>query len=105
MNTAINSHFARLTRTEVDELSDIVKEWRGSALTAGERNCTHCFLKVLTALGADFIKFKNSPRGKTVLKEIENGTTEEVESPDTGDAEGESQDVPEDNGAVGQDSL
>lgn len=85
--TAIHSNFIRFTKTAMDEFDAILKDYRGNGLTSTERNCQHCMLTVMKAVGTDYFKFKDSPRGKSVLKNLENGEQEgtpEEERSETG---------------------
>lgn len=77
LNSALRCGYARLTSPQLNEISDILNEHRGTALTRQERSCSHCLLQTLKRLGEEFYKFKDSPWGKKADNEEENSTEEQ----------------------------
>lgn len=77
--TAIHSNFIRFTHAEIEEFDKVLKEYKGQGLTRSQRTCQHCMLTVMKAVGTDYFRFKDSPRGKSILKAQENGSTAEEE--------------------------
>lgn len=84
--TATHSNFIRFTRSDIDKFDAVLKDYRGKGLTSTERNCQHCMLTVVKAVASDYFKFKDSPRGKSVLKQMENGEQEGTPEEERSDA-------------------
>ena len=68
LNSALHYNFARMRPGEVEEVSEALREHRGTPLTKQERTCSHCFLTAMKKLAADYFKFKDSPWGKKIDK-------------------------------------
>lgn len=74
--SAKNSNFARFPHRELLEFDKAVAKWRGKGLGNNEKTCPHCLLRLLKEVGAEYFRYKDSPRGKALLKSQENGETE-----------------------------
>ena len=76
LNSAYNSGFARFSAPELEQFSKVLEAHRGTPLSRQERSCPHCLLKTLKQVAEDFYKYEQSPRGKAVLKELNNESEE-----------------------------
>lgn len=76
-NSAIHSGFARFSAPELERFSKALANHRGTPLSRQERSCPRCLLKTLKQVAEEFYKYQDSPRGKAVIKELENGQTKE----------------------------
>lgn len=86
--SAKNSGFARFSAPELERFSQILSKHRGTPLSRQERTCPHCLLVTLKKVAEEFYKFQDSPRGKTIIKGLENakeenGNNNEVENGET----------------------
>ena len=78
LSSAYNSGYARFTAQELEAFSQVLSNHRGTPLSRQERSCPHCLLVTLKKVAEEFYKYQDSPRGKAVLKELENeGEAEE----------------------------
>ena len=74
--SAVHSGYARFTAKEVEAFSKILERHRGTPLSRQERTCPRCFLSTLKKIAEEYNKYEQSPRGKAVLKGLENGEAE-----------------------------
>lgn len=84
--SARNTNHARFPHQELIAFGAAVEKWRGDGLRQNEKSCPHCLLTLLKAVAVEYFKYKESPKGKALLK-AQNGTTETTE--DRGDSAGE----------------
>lgn len=77
LTSAKNSGFARFSAPELEKFSQILAKHRGTPLSRQERTCPRCLLKTLKQVAEEFYKYQDSPRGKALLKELNNGKAEE----------------------------
>lgn len=75
--SAKNTNYARVPHKELGELDSITKELRGNGLTASEKSCSSCFLKLLKWLAAEMIKYETSPGGRKKINS-ENAKEEDI---------------------------
>lgn len=78
MEIAATCGYIRITAPQVALLAECYEEAFGRALTRSQRTCSHCLKKAAVELYNDYLKYKNSPRGKKIDKE-ENADTEQTE--------------------------
>ena len=69
-NTALYSNFVRFTTRELNAFNEIVKEHRGQGLTPSQRTCPHCLLTEIKKIATEYFKYKESPWGKKLEKEL-----------------------------------
>lgn len=79
MQVAKTCGYIRLTSTQVMELAQLYNEAFGKELTRSQKTCGHCLQRVAVALYDEYLKYKNSPRGRKIDKE-ENANQEQTES-------------------------
>lgn len=78
--SARSTNYARFPHKELQKFGEAVEKWRGTNLTRNEQTCPRCLLKLLKEVCAEYIKYKESPRGKALLKaQKEDGEKEPVE--------------------------
>lgn len=76
---AKHSNYARFPHKEFMEFEKAVKVWRGEGLKKNEKTCPHCLLTLLKSICEDFEKYERSPKGKQILKSLEDGGQSEEE--------------------------
>lgn len=69
MEIAATCGYIRITAPQVALLAECYEEAFGRALTRSQRTCSHCLKKAAVELYNDYLKYKNSPRGKKIDKE------------------------------------
>lgn len=74
-NTAIRSNFVRFTTRELDAFNEVLVEHNGQGLSRSQRSCPHCLLTEIKKVAAEYFKYKDSPWGRKIEKEL-NGETE-----------------------------
>ena len=72
LSSALHSGFARFSSPELEKFSSILANHRGTPLSRQERTCPRCLLKTLKQVAEEFYKYQDSPRGKALLKELNN---------------------------------
>lgn len=77
MNIAATCGYIRITAPQVALLAECYEEAFGRALTRSQKTCGHCLKKAAVELYNDYLKYKNSPRGKKIDKE-ENAEEEDA---------------------------
>lgn len=77
LTSAKNSGFARFSAPELEKFSQILAKHRGTPLSRQERTCSHCLLTTLKRVADEYQKYEESPRGKALLKELENANEKE----------------------------
>lgn len=77
MEIAAKCGYIRITAPQVALLAECYEEAFGRALTRSQRTCSHCLKKAAVELYNDYLKYKNSPRGKKIDKE-ENAEEEDA---------------------------
>lgn len=86
--SARNSGYARFSAPELEKFSKVLAEHRGTPLSRQERTCPHCLLTTLKKVAEEYLKYQESPRGKQLLKSMEdnNDGIEESEPTTQSDA-------------------
>lgn len=79
LTSAINSNYARFPHRELLEFDKVVAKWRGKGLGNNEKSCPHCLLRLLKEVGTEYFRYKDSPRGKALIKSQQNGEEESGE--------------------------
>lgn len=82
--TAVHSNFVRFTTRELDAFNAVLKEHDGKGLTNSQRHCPHCLLTAIKKVAAEFYKFKDSPWGKKVERQM-NGNDGDTADEETGE--------------------
>lgn len=72
LQSALHSGFARFTAQELEAFSQVLSNHRGTPLSRQERSCPHCLLTTLKKVAEEYYRYQDSPRGKQLLKELEN---------------------------------
>lgn len=80
LSSALYSSYARFRSPELEDLSSILNEHRGSPLSRQERSCSRCFLKALQQLAKEYFAFQKSPWGKKADKAEEEPIVKEQEN-------------------------
>ena len=80
--TVLHGNFVRFTTRELDAFNTVLKEHNGKGLTPSQRTCPHCLLTAVKAVANEYFKFKESPHGKKVEKQL-NGNDGEKETGET----------------------
>lgn len=77
--SAKSSNYARFPHRELLEFDKSVTLWRGEGLKKNEKTCPHCLLQLLKKIADEYNRYKDSPRGKALLKaqNEEQATTED----------------------------
>ena len=78
--SAKNSGFARFSAPELEKFSSILANHRGTPLSRQERTCPHCLLTTLKKVAEEFYKYQDSPRGKALIKELNNEVEDKPEN-------------------------
>ena len=73
--TATRSNFVRFTTRELDAFNEVLKEHKGEGLSRSQRSCPHCLLTEIKRVAQEYFKYKDSPWGKKIEREL-NGETE-----------------------------
>lgn len=56
---ACKSDYARITRSEFDEIAEVYSQIFNKVVTPQEKNCMFCKLRIIKELGFLYFKFKN----------------------------------------------
>lgn len=73
LTSAVHTNYARFPHKELLEFEKAVIVWRGEGLKKNEKTCPHCLLTLLKSIATEYFRYKDSPRGKALLKSQENG--------------------------------
>lgn len=79
LQSALHSNYARFTAKELEAFSQVLSNHRGTPLSRQERSCPHCLLAALKKVAEEYFKFEQSPRGKALLKQKDNGEESEAD--------------------------
>lgn len=82
LTSAKHNNYARFQHKELLEFDKSVALWRGEGLKKNERSCPHCLLQLLKKVADEYFRYKDSPRGKALLKSQneDQATTEDRDS-------------------------